>query len=55
MDNDPPLIKPWGKFDKKKLQELIDEGKVKAQYDKGVLSLELPKKAQKDYSRVAIQ
>ena len=28
MANDPPLIKPWGKFDKKKLQELIDEGMV---------------------------
>ena len=37
------------------LAQDIDEGKVKAQYDKGVLSLELPKKAQKDYSRVAIQ
>jgi hypothetical protein len=28
MDNDPPLIKPWGKADKKKLQDLIDESKV---------------------------
>ena len=28
MANDPPLIKPWGKFNKKILQELIDEGKV---------------------------
>ncbi|MEI7783505.1 MAG: Hsp20/alpha crystallin family protein [Betaproteobacteria bacterium] len=37
------------------LAQDIDEAKVKAQYDKGVLSLELPKKAQKDFSRVAIQ
>ncbi|KAL3823807.1 hypothetical protein ACHAXA_011594 [Cyclostephanos tholiformis] len=28
MANDPPVIKPWGKFNKKILQELIDEGKV---------------------------
>ncbi len=37
------------------LAQDIDEGKVKAQYDKGVLSLELPKKAQDAYRRVAIQ
>jgi hypothetical protein len=28
MDDDTPPIKPWGKADKKYLQELIDDGKV---------------------------
>lgn len=37
------------------LAQEIDESKVKALYDKGVLSLELPKKAQDEYRRVSIQ
>jgi HSP20 family protein len=37
------------------LAQDIDESKIKAHYDKGVLSLELPKKAQEQYRRVAIQ
>ncbi len=28
MDDDTPPIKPWGKADKKYLQELIKDGKV---------------------------
>lgn len=32
----------------------IDESKVKAHYDKGVLSLELPKKFQEEYRKIAI-
>ena len=37
------------------LAQDVDESKVKAQYEKGVLSLELPKKAQEDYRKVLIQ
>ena len=37
------------------LAQDIDETKVKAHYEKGVLSLELPKKAQEDFRKVAIQ
>ncbi len=37
------------------LAQDVDEGKVKAHYDKGVLCLELPKKAQEAYRKVAIQ
>ena len=28
MADDPPPIKPWGKHDKKKLQYLINKGKI---------------------------
>jgi HSP20 family protein len=37
------------------LAQDIDESKIKAHYDKGVLSLELPKKAQEAFRKVAIQ
>jgi HSP20 family protein len=37
------------------LAQDVDETKVKAQYDNGVLSLELPKKTQEAYRKVAIQ
>jgi HSP20 family protein len=37
------------------LAQDIDEGKIKAHYDKGVLSLELPKKPQEAFRKVAIQ
>lgn len=37
------------------LAQDIDESKIKAHYDKGVLSLELPKKAQEALREVAIQ
>jgi len=37
------------------LAQDIDESKIKAHYDKGVLSLELPKKAQEALRKVAIQ
>jgi hypothetical protein len=37
------------------LAQDVDESKVKAHYDKGVLSLELPKKAPQDYRKVTIQ
>jgi HSP20 family protein len=37
------------------LAQDIDETKIKAHYDKGVLSLELPKKAQEAFRKVAIQ
>ncbi len=36
------------------LAQDIDESKVKAHYDKGVLSLELPKKSQEEYRKIAI-
>lgn len=37
------------------LAQDVEEGKVKARYDNGVLCLELPKKSQEAYRRVAIQ
>ena len=37
------------------LAQDVDETRVKANYEKGVLSLELPKKAQGDYRKVTIQ